>query len=48
MKRLNFPDNLDIKGKILATFLIRSQFPRILNNMAIKQQINHGLPCGIY
>ena len=38
LKRWNFPDNLDIKGKIAATFLIRSHSLSIQNNMAKKKK----------
>ena len=40
LKRWNFPDNLDIKGKIAATFLIRSHSLSIQNNMAKKKKKN--------
>ena len=37
LKRWNFPDNLDLKGKIKAIFLIRSHFLSIWNNMTINK-----------
>ena len=36
LKRWNFPNNLDFKGKIEAKFLIRSHFLSIWNNMTKK------------
>ena len=36
LKRWNFAENLDFNGKIVATFLIRSHFLSIQNNMTIK------------
>ena len=42
LKRWNFPDNLDFKGKIVAKFLLRSHFLSIYGYMATKQQTNHG------
>ena len=42
LKRWNFPDNLDFKGKIVAKFYCRSHFLSICNNMTVKQHINHG------
>ena len=42
LKRWNFPDNLDFKGKIVAKFLMRSHFLSIQNDMTVKQQIKHG------
>ena len=41
LKRWNFPDNFDFRVKILAKFLLRSQFLSICNNVTVKQQINH-------
>ena len=38
LKPWNLPDNLDFKGKIVAKFLIKSQY---IINITIKQQINH-------
>ena len=42
LKHLNVPDNLDIKGKTVAGFLIRSHFLSIEINMLIKEKISHG------
>ena len=42
LKRWNFPDNLNFKGKIVAKFLLRSRFFSIRINMTIKQQSSHG------
>ena len=39
LKHLNFPDNLDFKGKNVAKFLLRSHF--LSNNMTVKQYINN-------
>ena len=36
-----FPDNLDIKGKILAKFLLRKHFLSMYTNMTVKQNFNH-------
>ena len=33
---------MDVKGMIVAKFLLRSHFLSVYNNMTIKQQINHG------
>ena len=33
---------MDVKGMIVAKFLLRSHFLLVYNNMTIKQQINHG------
>ena len=33
LKSLNFPDNLDFKGKLVAKFLLRSLFLSICSNM---------------
>ena len=38
LKRWNFPDNLDFKGKIVAKFLLRSHFLPIYKYMTIKQK----------
>ena len=42
LKRWNFPNNLDFKGKTVAKFLIRSHFLSIYSNVTNKQKINHG------
>ena len=42
LKRLNFPNNLNFKGKTVAKFLLRSLFLPVYNNMTIKQQITRG------
>ena len=35
LKRRNFPDNLNFKGKTVTKFVIRSHFPLIYNSMTI-------------
>ena len=40
LKRGNFPDNLEFKGKTVAKFLLRSHFLSICNNMTVKQHSN--------
>ena len=42
LKRWNFPENLDFKGKIVARFLLRSHVLSICNDMRVKHHINHG------
>ena len=42
LKRQNFQDHLDFKGKLMAKFLLRSHFLSLYKNMTIKQQISHG------
>ena len=42
LKRLNFPENLDFKGKIVTKFLLRSHFLSICKNMTVRLYINHG------
>ena len=41
IKMLNFPDNLDIKGKILAKILLSKHFLSMYTNVTVKQNYNH-------
>ena len=42
LKRWNFPENLDFKGKILTKLLLRSYFLLIHKTTTIKQKISQG------